>query len=300
MFEVCGHLARNGFEITYLPVSKEGLVDPADVEKAIQKSTILISIMHANNEVGTVQPLADISRVAREHGIALHTDAAQSVGKIPTDVQQLGVDLLSVAGQKVYAPKGIGALYVRSPLNPGRFCFGAGQEKGRRAGTENVMGIVGLGKACEIAQRALDKHMARMKYLRDRLHQGLLSRMANIQLNGHQEQRLPNTASISFKGLEANRILEEIGREVAASAGAACHADTVELSHVLIAMGVPVEWAKGTLRFSVGKMTTEAEIDKAIRVVAEAVEKLRGPAEGEWVDSVTTKTQRTQRKRPLV
>ena len=275
VFEVCGHLARHGFEITYLPVNNEGLVDPADVEKAIQKSTILMSIMHANNEVGTVQPLSDIGSVAREHGVALHTDAAQSVGKIPIDVQQLGVDLLSVAGQKVYAPKGIGALYVRAPLEMENFCFGAGQEKGRRAGTENVMGIVGLGKACEIAQRGLEKNMARMKYLRDRLHQGLLSRMANIQLNGHQEQRLPNTASISFKGLEANRILEEIDLTVAASAGAACHADTVELSHVLIAMGVPVEWAKGTLRFSVGKMTTEMEIDKAIRSVADAVEKLR-------------------------
>jgi cysteine desulfurase len=275
VFEVCGHLARSGFEISYLPVSPEGLVDPGDVEAAIQESTILISIMHANNEVGTVQPLADISKVARDHGIALHTDAAQSVGKISTDVQELGVDLLSVAGHKVYAPKGIGALYVRSSLDPGRFCLGAGQEKGRRAGTENVMGIVGLGTACEIAQKGLEKNMARMKYLRERLHQGLLSRMANIQLNGHQEQRLPNTASISFKGLEANRILEEIGLDVAASAGAACHADTVELSHVLIAMGVPVEWAKGTLRFSVGKMTTEAEIDKAIRVVADAVDKLR-------------------------
>ncbi|MEN8244911.1 MAG: cysteine desulfurase family protein [Thermodesulfobacteriota bacterium] len=276
VFEVCGHLARNGFEINYLPVNGEGLVDPGDVEAAIRPSTILISIMHANNEVGTVQPLADIGHIAREYGIALHTDAAQSVGKIPTDVQALGVDLLSVAGQKVYGPKGIGALYVRSSLAPEKFCLGAGQEKGRRAGTENVMGIVGLGKACAIAQKDLDRNMARMKYLRNRLHEGLLSRLTGIQLNGHQERRLPNTASLSFKGLKANRILEEIGLQVAVSAGAACHADTVELSHVLIAMGVPVEWAKGTLRFSVGKMTTEAEIDKAIRVVAEAVEKLRG------------------------
>jgi len=275
VFEVCGHLARSGFEVSYLQVSPEGLVDPGDVEAAIQESTILISVMHANNEVGTVQPLADISKVARDHGIALHTDAAQSVGKIPTDVQELGVDLLSVAGHKVYAPKGIGALYVRSPLDPEMFCLGAGQEKGRRAGTENVMGIVGLGTACEIAQKGLGKHMARMRYLRDRLHEGLLSRLADIRLNGSQVQRLPNTASLSFKSLEANRILEEVGLEVAASAGAACHADTVELSHVLIAMGVPVEWAKGTLRFSVGKMTTEAEIDKAIRVVADAVDKLR-------------------------
>jgi len=273
---VCGHLARNGFEISYLPVSGEGLVDPGDVEAAIRPSTILISIMHANNEVGTVQLLTDISHIAREHGIALHTDAAQSVGKISTDVQALGTDLLSVAGQKVYGPKGIGALYVRSSLALEKFCIGAGQEKGRRAGTENVMGIVGLGKACAIALKDLDSNMARMQYLRDRLHGGLLSRLTGIQLNGHQERRLPNTVSLSFKGLEANRILEEIGLEVAASAGAACHADTVELSHVLVAMGIPVEWAKGTLRFSVGKMTTEAEIDKAIRVVADAVEKLRG------------------------
>ena len=276
VFEACGHLARRGFEISYLPVSPEGLVDPGDVEAAIRPETILITIMHANNEVGTVQPLADISRVARGHGIALHTDAAQSVGKIPTDVQEMGVDLLSVAGQKVYAPKGIGALYVRAPMDPEKFCWGAGQENGRRAGTENVMGIAGLGKACEIAREGLDKTMAHMTYLRDRLHEGLLSRLTDIRLNGSQVQRLPNTASISFKGLEANRILEEIGLEVAASAGAACHADTVELSHVLIAMGVPVEWAKGTLRFSVGRMTTEPEIDKATRVVANAVEKLRG------------------------
>ncbi len=276
VFEVCGHLARNGFDISYLPVNAEGLVDSRDVEAAIRPETILITIMHANNEVGTVQPLADISRVARERDIALHTDAAQSVGKIPVDVQKLGVDLFSMAGQKVYAPKGVGALYVRAPLDPEKFCWGAGQEEGRRAGTENVMGIVGLGKACEIAQKGLDENMARMKYLRERLHEGLMSRLVDIRLNGSQAERLPNTASISFKGLEANRILEEIGPEVAASAGAACHADTVELSHVLIAMGVPMEWAKGTLRFSVGKMTTEAEIDKTIRVVANVVEKLRG------------------------
>ena len=275
VFEVCGHLERNGFEVTYLPVGREGLVDPGDVATAVRPTTILMSIMHANNEVGTVQPLAAISRIAREHGIALHTDAAQSVGKIPTDVQALGVDLLSVAGQKVYAPKGVGALYVRSPLNPANFCLGAGQENGRRAGTENVMGIAGLGKACEIAQRGLEKNMARMKFLRDRLHEGLLSRLPDIQLNGSQALRLPNTASIAFKGLEANLLLEEMGSQVAASAGAACHADTVELSHVLIAMGIPLEWAKGTLRFSVGRMTTEAEIDKAVRIVAEAVDKLR-------------------------
>jgi cysteine desulfurase len=271
VLEVCRYLESYGFETTYLPVSEEGLVDPDDVARAVRPTTILITIMHANNEVGTVQPIAEISRIAKQHGIVMHTDAAQSVGKIPADVAQLGVDLLSVAGHKVYAPKGIGALYVRPPLAPEKFCHGAGQEMGRRAGTENVPAIVGLGKACEIAKRDLDKNMARLKFLRDRLHEGLLGRLPNIRLNGHLDQRLPNTLNISFKGREANRILEDIGLEVAASAGAACHSDTVEISHVLHAMGLPLEWAKGTLRFSVGRMTTEAEIDKTIRVMAETL-----------------------------
>jgi len=271
VFEVCRSLESYGFETTYLPVGEAGLVDPDDVASAIRPTTILITIMHANNEVGSVQPIAEISRIAKQHGIVMHTDAAQSVGKIPTDVEQLGVDLLSVAGHKVYAPKGIGALYVRPPLVLEKFCHGAGQEMGRRAGTENVLEIVGLGKACEIALRDLDKNMARMKFLRDRLHEGLLGRLPNIRLNGHLDRRLPNTLNLSFKGREANRILEEIGLEVAASAGAACHSDSVAISHVLQAMGVPLEWAKGTLRFSVGRMTTEAEIDKTIRVVAEAL-----------------------------
>ncbi len=273
VLEVCRYLETQDFEITYLPVSEEGLVDPGDVAAAIRSTTILITIMHANNEVGTVQPIDEISRLAKEHGIVVHTDAAQSAGKIPTDVDQLGVDLLSVAGHKIYAPKGIGALYVRPPQVPEKFCYGAGQEMGWRAGTENVLEIVGLGKACEVAQRDLAKNMGRMKFLRDRLHEGLLGRLPNIRLNGHLDHRLPNTLSISFKGREANRILEDIGLEVAASAGAACHSDSVQISHVLLAMNVPLEWAKGTLRFSVGRMTTEAEIDKTIRVVAETLQR---------------------------
>jgi cysteine desulfurase len=275
VFEVCRYLEADGFETTYLPVSEDGLVDPADVERVLRPTTILITVMHANNEVGTIQPIAEISRIAKKHGITVHTDAAQSVGKISTDVEQLGVDMLSVAGHKVYAPKGIGALYVRPPLKPEKFCFGAGQEMGWRAGTENVMEIVGLGKACEIAQQDLEKNMDLMKFLRDRLHEGLLSRVFDIRLNGHIQHRLPNTLNISFKGLEANRILEEIGLEVAASAGAACHSDSVEISHVLKAMGTPLEWAKGTIRFSVGRMTSEDQIDKTIRVVADAVNRLR-------------------------
>jgi cysteine desulfurase len=275
VLEVCRYLEADGIETSYLPVDRDGRVDPADVERALRPETILITIMHANNEVGTIQPIPDISRIARRHGIAMHTDAAQSVGKIATDVEALGVDLLSVAGHKVYAPKGIGVLYVRPPLVLEKFCHGAGQEMGRRAGTENVLEIVGLGKACEIAALDLERNSARMRFLRDRLHEGLLGRLTDIRLNGHLQERLPNTLSISFKGLEANRLLEEIGLEVAASDGAACHADSVEVSHVLFAMGVPLDWAKGTLRFSVGRMTTEAEIDTAIRVISDAVGKLR-------------------------
>jgi len=274
VLEVCSYLEDQGIEITYLPVDSEGMVRIRDVEDAIRPETILITIMHANNEVGTVQPIPEISRLAKSNGIAMHTDAAQSVGKIPANVDALGVDLLSIAGHKVYAPKGIGVLYIRQPFKPEKFCHGASQEMGWRAGTENVLEIVGLGKACEIAARDLEKNINRMKMLRDRLHQGLSGELDEIRLNGHPEKRLPNTLSLSFKNLEANRILEEIGLEVAASPGAACHSDMVEISYVLIAMGVETDWAKGTLRFSVGRMTTAAQIDKAIQVISDAVKRL--------------------------
>lgn len=274
--EVCRSLEKWGFETTYLKVDEDGLVDVNELERAIRRQTILISVMHANNEVGTIQPIEDISRIAKKHGIVMHTDAAQSVGKIPTDVNELGVDLLSVAGHKVYAPKGIGALYIRDGLVPQKFCHGAGQEKGRRAGTENVLGIVGLGKACDIVLRDPETNMQRIKALRDRLNEGLRACACGVRLNGHPTKRLPNTLNLSFKNLEANRILEEIGLNVAASAGAACHSDTVEISHVLSAMRVPIHWAKGTLRFSVGRMTTEKEIDEAVDIVVKAVNRLLG------------------------
>ena len=275
VLEVCKFLEKDGFETTFLPVSPDGLIDPADVQKSIRPTTILITIMHTNNEVGTVQPIKEISKIAEENSILMHTDAAQSLGKIPTDIGELGVTLLSAAGHKVYAPKGIGALFVRSPLKLEKFCHGAGQEMGWRAGTENVLEIVGLGKACEVARQGLQENMDHMKALRDRLQEELSTRLDNVRLNGHPQRRLPNTLSISFKGLEANRILEEIGLEVAASAGAACHSDRVEVSHVIKAMEVPLEWAKGTLRFSVGRMTTMEEIDKVINVVVAAVLKLK-------------------------
>ncbi len=275
VLEVCLALEHEGFETTRVAVDGEGMLDPAAVAQAIRPDTILISIMHANNEVGTVQPIAEIAALAKARGIAMHTDAAQSLGKIPVDVNALGVDLLSVAGHKLYAPKGIGALYVRQGLRPEKFCHGAGQEKGWRAGTENVLEIVGLGKACEIAGRDLSANMAHLQAMRDRLHQGLVTQLPDVRLNGHAERRLPNTLSLAFKDLEANRLLEEIGLEIAASAGAACHADTVTLSHVLQAMAVPVAWAKGTLRFSTGRYTTAPEIERAVAVVVQAAERLR-------------------------
>ena len=275
ILEVCRFMEGHGFGVTVLPVDKDGLVDPSEVEAAIRPDTIMISIMHANNEVGTVQPIGEIAALARRRDILMHTDAAQSVGKIPTQVEVLGVDLLSVAGHKIYGPKGVGALYIRDGVDPGIFCHGAGQEGGRRAGTENVLEIAGLGKACEVAAAHLEHHAGHMREMRDRLEEGLASALAEVRFNGHRQLRLPNTCSVSFLGLEADRILEEIGLEVAASAGAACHADQVQISHVLQAMGVPEEWAKGTLRFTTGRFTTREEIDRALEVIVSAVKKLR-------------------------
>jgi cysteine desulfurase len=274
VLEVCRFLETIGFEITYLPVDEFGLVNAMDVKAAITKETVLVSIMHANNEVGTVEPVAEIAQLSQKHDIVLHTDAAQSVGKLSVDVRKLGVDLLSIAGHKVYAPKGVGALYIRKGLSPANLMHGAGQEMTKRPGTENVMEIVGLGMACEVARRDLEKNTKHMQAMRDRLYEGIKKRCDQIKLNGHPHNRLPNTLSISFFNLEANRILDAIGTEVAASAGAACHSDTVQISGVLKAMAVPLDWAMGTLRLTTGRMTTGEEIDKAARVICAAVQKM--------------------------
>jgi len=276
VLEVCRFMERHGFSVTCVPVDAEGIVNPDDIAAAITPRTMMISIMHANNEVGTLQPISEIAAIARRENILMHTDAAQSLGKIPVRVDALGVDLLSVAGHKIYAPKGIGALYIRNGIEPEIFCHGAGQERGIRAGTENVLEIVGLGKACEIAADRLEENLRHMREMRDRLESALRSALSDVRFNGHREKRLPNTASVSFHGLEANRILEEIGLEVAASAGAACHSDHVEISHVLRAMNIPEAWAKGTLRFTTGRMTTPEEIDRASEIIISAVKKLRG------------------------
>lgn len=272
---VCERLKQDGFEITYLPVDEHGLISVSDIERAIRPETILITLMHANNEVGTIQPIKEVAELANARRIAFHTDAAQSAGKIPVDVRSLGVDLLSLAGHKLYAPKGVGALYVRAGMPLERLMDGAGQEYGRRPGTENVLEIVGLGKACEIARRDLEANREHMRRLRDRLESALRQRVPDIRVNGAPDRQLPNTLSVSFHGVDANVLLAAIEDEVAVSAGAACHSGQVHVSHVLLAMQVPEEWARGTLRFATGRMTSEVDIDTAVVVVADAVERLR-------------------------
>lgn len=274
VLEVCKYLEEEGFLVTYLPVEGDGIVDVRKVEEAITPQTILITIMHANNEVGTIQPIREIARIAHARGILVHTDAAQSVGKIPVRVDELDVDLLSVAGHKLYAPKGIGALYVRTGVKLEKLIHGASHEMNRRAGTENVIQIVGLGEACAMIDENLPVYGEHLRVMRDMLEKGLKDRFPDLRINGHPEKRLPNTASVSIKGLEANTILNEL-QGVAASAGSACHSDQVEVSGVLKAMDVPFEYAMGTLRFSVGRFTTAREIDEALREIVTVVERLQ-------------------------
>ena len=273
--EVCGYLSAEGFEVSFVPVDATGVIRLDELEKALTDRTVLVSVMHANNEVGTIQPIGEIVRMARKRGILVHTDAAQSVGKIPVDVADLGVDLLTVAGHKLYAPKGVGALYIREGVRLATFMHGAGHEAGRRAGTENVVGIAGLGAACELAGRDLEANGERLRKTRNRLQEGLLSAVAEVRVNGHPEKRLPNTLSVSFRGLDAGVLLGAM-RGLAASAGAACHGASVDISKTLKAMGVPLEWARGTIRLSTGKDTTEGEADRAVEIIAEAVNRLRG------------------------
>jgi len=278
VLEPCRYLESQGYRVTYLPVDEYGMVDPADVERAITPDTILVTVMHANNEVGTIQPIARIAAIAHRHDVLMHTDAAQSVGKMGVRVDELGVDLLSVAGHKLYAPKGVGVLYARSGVRLDKFVHGADHEANRRAGTENVLEIVGLGQAAEIAGRDLERNVAHMRAMRDRLWAGLTRELDTpglLRMNGHPDERLPNTLSASFRSVEANTLLSEIGEQVAASAGAACHADQVDVSTVLQAMQVPLEYAMGTVRFSIGKMTTAEEIDRAVEVVSVAVRRLQ-------------------------
>ncbi len=271
--EVCRYLETRGFRITCLPVDEHGLVDVAQLEAALTGDTILVTIMHANNEVGTIQPIAEIAEAAHSVGALVHTDCAQSVGKIPVKVDDLGVDLLSIAGHKLYAPKGIGGLYIRSGVQLEKFMHGAGHEQNRRAGTENVIEMAGLGAACQLIHQNLAQYSTHMRVMRDRLESRLLDSGGDVRVNGHPDLRLPNTSSISFHALEADRILANLPT-VAASAGAACHSDQVEVSHVLSAMAVPLDYAMGTIRVSVGRFTTAEEIDLAVAEVTQVIDRL--------------------------
>jgi cysteine desulfurase len=262
IIEPCRFLERLGARVTYLPVDGAGRVDPDDLRKAITPRTVLVSIMHANNEVGTIQPIEVCARITRERGVLFHTDAAQSAGKISTDVNELGIDLLSIAGHKVYAPKGIGALFVRRGVSMEPLIHGAGHEAGRRAGTESASLAAALGKACELARDLSE--MNRVRALRERLWEGLQQQFGDgVVLNGHATYRLPNTLNVSFVGRIGAEILARLDR-VAASTGSACHSGRIELSPVLQAMGVVPDVGMGAIRFSLGRLTTRDEIDAVL------------------------------------
>ncbi len=273
VFEVCRYLETQGFEVTTIPVDEYGIIQMEELKKAIRPETILITVMHANNEVGSIQPVEEIGKIAREKGIFFHSDAAQSLGKIPVDVQKMNVDLLSIAGHKLYAPKGIGALFIRNGVHLEKLIHGADHEQNLRAGTENVLEIVGLGKACELAKAHLIKNREHYLKTRDYLHKLLREALPDIKLNGHPEKRLPNTLSISFPRVEANTLLDRL-EGVAASAGAACHSESIDVSAVLEAMLVPLDFAMGTIRFSTGRNLTMSEVKKAADEIIRAVKTL--------------------------
>ncbi len=275
VLNTCRALERlHGFRVTYLPVDEYGRVNVADVEAAAGDSTVLITIMHANNETGTLQPLREIAEIAHRHGALLHSDAAQSAGKIPTLVNDLGVDLLTIAGHKLYAPKGIGALYVRRGLQLEPVIYGGGQESGRRAGTENVAYIVASGTACALAHEQLPESLSRLRHLRDDLQRHLEQELpGRIHLNGHESQRLPNTLNVSVEGVIGEEVLAALP-EIASSTGSACHEGNTDPSPVLMAMGRQREAALGALRLTLGRWSTEEEVEQAARLLARSIDAL--------------------------
>jgi len=274
--ESCKFLERRGFEITYLPLDSYGVVNPEDVKKTITDKTILISVIHASNEVGTIEPVAEIGEIARERGVSFHTDAVQTVGHIPVNVDELGVDLLAMSAHKLYGPKGVGALYIRKGTKIIPFMHGGEQERRRRASTENVPGIVALGKAAEMAQREMDEEGKRLITLRDKLITGLCQRIDHIRLNGHPSQRLPNNVHVSIEFVEGESMLLNLDLEgIAASTGSACSSGSLEPSHVLLAMGLSHELAHGSLRFTLGRDSTEEDIERVVEVLPQIVAKLR-------------------------
>jgi cysteine desulfurase len=278
VLETCEALEKEGYDVTFLPVDKDGALDLADLEKAITDKTILISVMWANNETGNLYPIEEIGKIAKKYNIRFHTDAVQAVGKVPVDVQKANVDLLVISGHKIGAPKGVGAIYIRRGTRMKTFMHGGHQERNRRAGTQNVAGIVGLGKACEIAGAELEDYSKRVRALRDRLEDGVLNQVPDIKLNGtpDRDQRLPNTLNVSFAYIEGESLLLNLDMfGIAASSGSACTSGSLEPSHVMGAMCVEVTLAHSSTRFSLGPETTAEEIDKVLEVLPATVQRLR-------------------------
>jgi len=272
----CQNLETQGFSVTFLPVDEYGMVNPDDLCEALRSDTILITIMHANSEVGTIQPIEAIGRIAREHGIAFHTDAVQTFGKIPIDVHTSGVDLLSFSSHKIYGPKGVAGLYIRKGTRMVAVQHGGEHERRRRAGTENVPGIVGLGRAVEIRQREMAAEAERLIALRDRLWEGIQAAVPEVRLNGHPTQRLPGTLNVCFRHVESESIVLALDlKGVGVSAGSACTSGNVEPSHVLVAMGLPLDWAVGAVRFSLGRATSVEDVDYVLDVLPSIVSRLR-------------------------
>lgn len=275
--EPCHFLEKRGFDVTRLPVDSDGMVTPDDVKKAIRKDTILVSIMHANNEVGTVEPVEEIGEITREAGVAFLVDAVQTAGNYPVDVQTMGCDMLALSAHKLYGPKGVGALYLRKGTRLVQLLHGGGQEGGKRAGTHNVHGIVGLGRAAEIAMEEMTLVMEQETELRDRLIKGILDGIPDVRLNGHATRRLPNNVNVCVEKVEGEAMLLSLDmKRICCSSGSACTTGSLEPSHVLLALGVPVEIVHGSLRFSLGRWTTEEQIDYVLEVLPGIVQRLRG------------------------
>jgi cysteine desulfurase len=272
----CQYLEKEGFEVTYLPVDQYGLVDPAVLEKAITEKTILISIMYANNEIGTIEPIAELGAIARKHKVYFHTDAVQAIGSVPIDVKAQNIDLLSLSAHKFYGPKGTGALYIKKGVRIENLIHGGGQERRRRAGTENIAGIVGMGKAIEMATADIPGHAAMIRAMRDRLIKGVLETISHTRLNGHPEKRLAGNFNVSFEFIEGESMLLWLDDEgICASTGSACTSGSLEPSHVLLATGLPVEISHGSLRLSLGDANTDKDVDFVLEVLPKVVKKLR-------------------------
>ena len=276
ILDTCKFLESQGFEVTLLPVDRQGRVSPEDLKKAMTDRTILVSVMHANNEVGTIQPIAELSKITKERGIYFHTDAVQTFGKIPVRVDEWGIDLLSVSGHKLYGPKGVGFLYIRKDVRILPHQHGGHHERRLRAGTENVAGIVGLGKAVLLAKEEMEKRQRHLKGLQERFYQGLLKELDDVVLNGHPTERIPGTVNVGIKGVEGESMAINLDlKGICVSTGSACTAGSLEPSHVLVAMGVPSEYARGTVRFSLGYENTEEEIDYTVAETVKIVNRLR-------------------------